>query len=600
VRTFIRVVPIQEVLIMSSMWTKRVSLSLVMLVAGLLSCSGDSSTRLEGRGKDQPAANGAADTLAKPDAGFRAGVKGAATAPDLMDEEDAWDIVSFTDPRDSEVYDIVDGRVIIALKDPPVLETMDADYFDEELSEEDDYLVAFAEAVPETLTENVDVADFLAAEELTVYAEWPEVGGLAVQLPESTSVEDAISDWPTEYSDIIAVVDADEICVGDAWPADGQPNDLQYDNQWAINDDTYYPDPSAYQINIQAAWHNSSSSFGSSSQHIAILDTGVDYNSTSLPDLGTGTSAKGCNVGDKRASTTFALRSSGGGRPWQFLLDESAYNAHALGHGTCIAGITSAGLNNDPPPRAPNNGKAIAGIAKYTKYFPIAAKARSADGVDPMFTTSALLNGFTAIGCVARIYSPSVLYGANFECPYYNIKVANLSWTASKPGAGTTVGLRHMAALSPYIVFVCSSGNNNSASYNYFPANYSSAISVCNYTLNGDRYYGNYDGTVDIAAPGLAINTLDMVGNNGSGQYLGYNTGIYYQFAGTSAAAPHVAAVAAILAAIDMNSGAPVTLPTPSQMRTAILSTKIDDLPDSDLDGIGRMDAAAAIDYLEP
>ena len=87
-------------------------------------------------------------------------------------------LVEFTDPRNGDVYDIIDGRLIIAF-----VETLDretADQFCEDMG-------------------------------LEVINEWWMVQGLGVILPAEYSVLEAVRDWPGLYPDIIDTVDPDEL-----------------------------------------------------------------------------------------------------------------------------------------------------------------------------------------------------------------------------------------------------------------------------------------------------------------------------------------------------------------------------------------------------
>ena len=86
--------------------------------------------------------------------------------------------VEFTDPRDGSVYDIIDGRLIIAF-----VETLDRETADQ----------------------------FCADMGLEIINEWWEVQGLGVVLPARYSVLEAVRDWPGLYPDIIDTVDPDEV-----------------------------------------------------------------------------------------------------------------------------------------------------------------------------------------------------------------------------------------------------------------------------------------------------------------------------------------------------------------------------------------------------
>lgn len=87
-------------------------------------------------------------------------------------------MVSFTDPRDGSVRDVIDGRVIIAFVLPLDREAADR---------------------------------FIADMELDVHSEWWEAGGIGAYLPAHASVLEAVRDWPALYPEVIDTVDPDEL-----------------------------------------------------------------------------------------------------------------------------------------------------------------------------------------------------------------------------------------------------------------------------------------------------------------------------------------------------------------------------------------------------
>ena len=93
-------------------------------------------------------------------------------------EDDEWEIVSFTDPRDGTTYDIIDGRALIAFRLP----------LDQAAAEQ-----------------------FLADMELSAYSEWWEVGSVGVLLPAGVSVLEAVTDWPAQHPELIESVDPDAV-----------------------------------------------------------------------------------------------------------------------------------------------------------------------------------------------------------------------------------------------------------------------------------------------------------------------------------------------------------------------------------------------------
>jgi len=115
-------------------------------------------------------------TVTEPEQEADDGGDGGTSEGDGFDEEDEWVIRSFTDPRDDTVYDIIDGRVLVAF-----------------------YLPLDQDAAN----------DFIIAEELDLLSEWWMIGCVSALLPEGTTVEDAVGNWPDEYPGLVESVDPD-------------------------------------------------------------------------------------------------------------------------------------------------------------------------------------------------------------------------------------------------------------------------------------------------------------------------------------------------------------------------------------------------------
>ncbi|MEZ5339301.1 MAG: S8 family serine peptidase [bacterium] len=561
-------------------------LTIILISLFQLSCTGPQQTAVNDSVQQPVVIQGSlGNTAPQPDeeSGLTPGDI-ARQASSVIDEEDEWDIVSFTDPRDSSVYDIIDDRVIIAFKNPPELPEEDPGYFEDELASNDTYYTSVTCTSPSL---NQDIADFIETEDLTVYAEWPEVNALAALLPTGQTVSDAVDNWPTEYSDIIDVVDPDQ--VGETQSFSYPPDDGYYANAWHTREKQFHG------INIELAWdHSPPNGLGNDGIVVAIMDTGVQHGHA---DLTANSTAKGCNTGDNRSSTSFLSRSSGGGEPYGFLLERDVYHARNLGHGTCVAGIISAEINNDS---GDDDETRAFGIASEPKYFPIAIKMKGHEGgAKP--SMSSTLNAFTAIGCVLGVYDKSTLYNAQLAAstPHYYIRVANLSIGFED---GNEVAERHLDNLSRYILFVCSAGNDGQNS-SLFPASYPRTMSIASYDPTGKRAVwsgtrsSNYGG-MDIAAPGTAIRTTDMKGSTPINGYpLGYDSSkaSIDGFLGTSSSAPIVSAIAALI-----YSENPYWFS--SQTISRIISTR-DELPSDtgpgSLQFVGQPDAYAALGFEE-
>jgi subtilisin family serine protease len=116
--------------------------------------------------------------------------------------------------------------------------------------------------------------------------------------------------------------------------------------------------------------------------------------------------------------------------------------------------------------------------------------------------------------------------------------------------------------LGKYIVLVAGAGNWNNEE-EYYPASHPKVISVAAHTAGGFLWSSsNRAERVDISAPGYQIFTTDMIGRSGPMVdhdmnpltpeipefYLGYHAEQFVTQSGTSLSAPHVAAVALMIA----------------------------------------------------
>jgi Subtilase family len=475
------------------------------------------------------------------------------------DEQTEWTLVPFLDPRTGQTYDIVDGRVTIAFKNPPLLPVMDPNYYDVERQSSD---MSYSVPTPDPGSDPA-IAAFIAAENLSVVSTWKWVKSIGAILPPGQTVLDAVTNWPLEYPGIIEAVDPDFISEGAVDEPTVPPNDDQWDQQWSVTWADYSPsdpeDPesppvSAFPIDVVYAWGTGEMDnpeyryYNGVAVEVAILDTGVDYDNGSLlnHDLLDNSDSHGCNVGeDKLRATTFNQRVDEGGEPWEWILNKNAWCAWALGHGTNVAGIISAKTDNDNDPDLPT--KDIAGIAYNPMYFPFAIKAfgyAAKPGV-PYFDSWAIKNAYTALACVKGVLDEKKEYYSYSVFPFRNIEVANCSY--GSPVFDETE-YRMLLPLSRSILFVASTGNAGSSTQNTWPARLGSALSTASYTKQGSRStFSNHAPDTDIAAPGSGIWTCDMVGTNSSGQRLGSTNNPWFSFSGTSAAAPHVAAIAILV-----------------------------------------------------
>ena len=170
------------------------------------------------------------------------------------------------------------------------------------------------------------------------------------------------------------------------------------------------------------------------------------------------------------------------------------------GHGTAVAGIIGAQVNNKI---------GIAGISPIAQIVPL--RAFDADG-----------NGTDADIAAA------VLYAAD-----NGVQVLNMSFgdVILSPLLRDVIHYAH----EKNVVLVASSGNDGT-SYPHYPSDFNEVISVGSSSQNNVRsFFSSYGPSLALVAPGESIPTLSLGG--------GYQS----SFTGTSAAAPHVSAVASLL-----------------------------------------------------
>ncbi|MGW9101548.1 S8 family peptidase [Priestia megaterium] len=186
------------------------------------------------------------------------------------------------------------------------------------------------------------------------------------------------------------------------------------------------------------------------------------------------------------------------------------------GHGTHVAGIAGA---------LTENGLGIAGIAPSASIIPVRALDNSGNG-----TLSNIANAIT--------------YSTNAGA-----KVINLSLGSSQGSITLENAINH--AWNQGVVIVAAAGNEASNTLTY-PAAYQNVIAVASTDINDQKSdFSNYGTWVEVSAPGSTI--------------LSTYTGSYYAYlSGTSMACPHVAGLAALLAAQGKNN---------VQIKNTILST---------------------------
>ncbi len=297
------------------------------------------------------------------------------------------------------------------------------------------------------------------------------------------------------------------------------------------------------QIQAPQAWQITA---GCAVSVLAVIDSGLDF---SHPDMA---GRLWNNPGESGAGReTNGIDDDGNGyvddwRGWDFVSKDNQ-PGDDYGHGTHVAGIANA---------AANNGIGIAGVAGATWGVQIMA-LKVLDG-----------SGIGTDSQAAEAIKYAVDNGA---------RVINLSLGDPLPTPAIERALDYAAEHG--VLIVAASGNSGIYGV-YYPARYDTALAVGAVTSGNERaYFSSYGPELDLMAPGVAIYSTVPGGN-------------YSYRSGTSMAAPHIAAVAAMLARLPQYA-------TASSIRDALINTALVVTPDesSDQYGYGLVQARDAIGW---
>jgi subtilisin family serine protease len=297
---------------------------------------------------------------------------------------------------------------------------------------------------------------------------------------------------------------------------------------------------------------------------VAVIDDGVDF---SQPDLaGQAWVNPGESGGGKE---TNSVDDDGNGyvddvNGWDFCHDDkTVHDPDDDFHGTHVSGTIAAKLD----------GNGIVGLAPGVKVM-----ALKFIGDDPDC-------GWDDQAVAAIAYAKS-----------FGVRISNNSWGRSASSNPADDALLKDAIEDSGMLFVASAGNsgvdNDGSFLRAVPASFDlpNILSVAAVDNQGFlASFSNYGETsVDVSAPGVSIASLIP-------DY-GVNPAGYYYLDGTSMAAPHVSAIAALV-----GSQTPSMLDTPTDIKQRILDTA---KAVGDTEGFtltGRVaDAASALDTTEP
>ncbi|WP_204760466.1 S8 family serine peptidase [Lentzea nigeriaca] len=347
------------------------------------------------------------------------------------------------------------------------------------------------------------------------------------------------------------------------------PNDTDYSRQWDLFEATAG-------MNVPGAW---SSSTGAGVT-VAVIDTGYVAHSDLSAKIvagydfvsdasrardGGGRDSNPADEGDWMKAGDCGTDANGNPSP--------PSDQNSSWHGTHVAGTIAASTNNS---------KGIAGIAYDAKIQPVRVLAQCGGSTSDIADAITWASGGTVSGVPANP-TPA--------------KVINMS-LGGQSSCSTTYQNAINGAINRGTTVVVAAGNSNMNAANFTPANCSGVITVAATSREGNKaFYSNYGSRIDIAAPGgetrRGTDTPGTITTPENGIYSTLNSGAttpgaetYKPYQGTSMAAPHIAGLAALLAAKKPSL-------TPAQIKD-LIKTNARPLPGTCSGGCGAGLADAA------
>lgn len=289
-------------------------------------------------------------------------------------------------------------------------------------------------------------------------------------------------------------------------PSDNRPNDPEFENQWALNNDGREGGKAGADLSALLAWEKTK---GTREVVVAVLDTGVDYTHLDLvsnmwmrPDNVPQYSDDELGVANDRYGFDANRNASDP-------MDEN-------GHGTHCSGIIGA---------EGNNNEGIAGINWNVQIMPLKFLGRGGFG-----TTKDAIE--------------AINYAIDRKQKGVNLRVISASWGSTQYSRALEDAIR--AAGEQGILFVAAAGNASTDNDKrpHYPSNYDlpNVISVAALDRTDSlASFSNFGAkTVHVAAPGREIVSTWL--NDG-----------YREASGTSMATPYVSGVAALIIANEPN-----------------------------------------------
>ncbi|WP_243460002.1 S8 family serine peptidase [Streptomyces sp. M54] len=343
-----------------------------------------------------------------------------------------------------------------------------------------------------------------------------------------------------------------------AFAAAVTPNDTKYPDQWDLTDTTAG-------MNVPAAWDKAT---GKGIQ-VAVIDTGYAAHS----DLSGNIVAGHDFITDRYTANDGGGRDSSPADPGDWMKQGDcgtdangdpvpARDTDSSWHGTHVAGTIGA---------VTGNKKGIAGIAHNAKVQPVRALGWCGGAASDIIDAITWSSGGPVSG-VKDTPTPA--------------KVLNLSLTM-KGSCDPAIQDAVDDAVARGVTVVAAAGNEAKNVSGYAPANCAGVIAVAASDAKGNRAsFSNYGSGIDITAPGRDIWSTANTGTESP------DTETYVTMSGTSMAAPHIAALAALM--IEKNPAL-----TPAQIE-ATVKKQARALPGTCSGGCGDglVDAAATLGAL--